>query len=194
MNKFILPLSGDDDGSSSTKYKIKGFDGDRVFSPYNGKILNISSTDDYGSFEIEHDFDGKKIVSKIENVYDPISGFGNLRKGETIGYVKDKSIVFTAVDEKGKKIDIEQLLSGEGLSKEQKKEQKKKAEYKQKSVEYEKLPALARLFGDIAKTPAYLVKKGVQSVKNALSEQTEKESVLIEQSERIKDLIKKINK
>jgi hypothetical protein len=196
MNSFILPLSGVDDGSSGTKYRMIGSDRDRVFSPYNGTIINVSKTDDYGNITIEHDFNEEKLISKIENVYNPISGFGTLRRGGTIGFVKDKPIIFTVTDDNGKKINIKTLLSGESLSKkpDKKTEKKPKQEYKRKNTKYEELPALARLFGDIAKLPDSLVKKGISSLKDTLKEDVESNTLLIEQSERIKDLMKKIDK
>lgn len=205
MSSFVLPLYGDQSDSTSKEYKIKSFYGDRVKSPYNGQIVSNTKIGEYQTIEIKHDFNGETIVSKIENIFNGIFGFGPVRQGETIGYYKDTPIIFTVIDRNGK-VNISKLLTGGDLTQQPEKKEKEREEniskenekkYKKPkptNYEFEKLPPEAQIWADMMSLPGHFLKKGIKSFVNSFTGGEKKETQLREQSERIKDLIKKINK
>jgi len=186
---------GDDSESSSYRFKIMSNDGDRIVSPYDGIIRNISQDGNLSSVKIEHNYNDKTLVSKIENIDRPVAISGSVRKGETLGYVKGEPVYFSVKTKSGDKVKINDLLFPQSDDIEKKKNKVKEPVIaKPKNLEYEQLPAIAKLFGTIAKVPGSLVKKGIKKLTQESNEEVRKNNELNEQFDRIKDLIKKINK
>jgi hypothetical protein len=195
-DNFSEPSTATKKSSSSKQFVYSSYEGDDVFSPYDGEVYSVDDRDCTGNVKIRHNYNGETLFSNFCGVgrSNVLSG-QKVYKGKTIGSFGKENLSFSIIDKRGTKQNIPTLIKGV--------ETKKEDPKKEKNIEPKKTSygsSSETLGQDLLKSllllPAYGLEKlgktaKIQKKEKPKDEESEKPNdIVFEEIKRIKNLMK----
>lgn len=212
MSVFVKPSNGKMKSSGNDSLQFESYPMDKIYSPYEGRVVSTSQSSCGGNIRIEHNFKGSTLISNIcEAATILVSRGDRVSSGQVVGKLGSSTLEYSLEDSRGSKLNPKSFfgVSGDNSKSTEKKRKTKSKEkyqnYEKKSDGFEVTPGLTiahQLFADTLAAPLKVLAsplkmfKGVKMftpgklLKGKTSESISNQEKLIEEILRIKSLLK----
>jgi len=213
MSVFVKPSNGKMKNLGNNSLQFESYPMDKIYSPYEGRVVSVSQSSCGGNIMIEHNFKGSVLISNICEAATILVARGErVSSGQLIGRLGGSILDYSLEDSRGNKLNPKSFfgLSGEDKKQEERKKEKNKSDryyknYEKKSDSFEVTPGLTiahQVFADMLAAPLKALAsplkmfKGVKMftpgklLKGKTSESISNQEKLIEEIQRIKSLLK----
>jgi len=209
MSVFVKPSNGKMKTLGNDSLQFESYPMDKIYSPYEGRVVSVSQSSCGGNIMIEHNFKGSVLISNICEAATILVARGDrVSSGQVVGRLGGSTLEYSLEDSRGNKLNPKSFfgLSGDSNQPEDKEKDKDKDKekykekeyYKKKSDGFELTPGLTiahQVFADMLSAPLKVF-KGVKMFtpgklfKGKTSESISNQEKLIEEIQRIKSLLK----
>jgi len=149
MSVFVKPSNGKMKSSGNDSLQFESYPMDKIYSPYEGRVVSISQSSCGGNIRIEHNFKGSTLISNIcEAATILVSRGDRVSSGQVVGKLGSSTLEYSLEDSRGSKLNPKSFfgVSGDnskktfGVSGDNSKstEKKRKTKSKEKYQNYEK--------------------------------------------------------
>ena len=204
MAEFRKPSNGKMSKMGNGSLQFESYPMDKIYSPYDGRVISVSFSSCGGNVQIEHSFRGSTLISNLCEVSTIFVARGDrVSSGQVIGKLGGNILEYSLEDQRGNKVNPSVYFGSSDTEPKQerkKSETKKKQEYTNRksksdsSSSFELTPGLTvahQVFADMLGAPLNIFKgKNFFKPGKLFKENIDSNQKLTEEIERIKSLLK----
>lgn len=206
MSVFVKPSNGKMKTLGNDSLQFESYPMDKIYSPYEGRVVSTSQSSCGGNIVIEHNFKGSVLISNICEAATILVARGDkVSSGQVVGRLGGSTLDYSLEDSRGNKLNPKSFFGVSGddstsieTKKEKTKSKEKYKNYEKKSDGFELTPGLTiahQVFADMLAAPLNIFKGKKMFTpgklfKGKTSESVSNQEKLIEEIQRIKTLLK----
>jgi hypothetical protein len=207
MSVFVKPSNGKMSTLGNDSLQFESYPMDKIYSPYEGRVVSVSQSSCGGNIMIEHNFKGSVLISNICEAATILVARGDrVISGQVVGRLGGNTLEYSLEDPRGNKVNPKSFfgLSGDNNKPEDKEKNKDKEKYKEKEYYKKKSDGFERtrgltiahqVFADALGAPLRIFKGKKMFTPGKLFKGKKTESIsnqekLVEEIQRIKSLLK----
>jgi hypothetical protein len=207
MSVFVKPSNGKMKTLGNDSLQFESYPMDKIYSPYEGRVVSVSQSSCGGNIVIEHNFKGSILISNICEAATILVARGErVSSGQVIGRLGGSILDYSLEDSRGNKLNPKSFfgVSGDDSKSKEKEKTKSKEKYKKydpdekESDGFKVTPGLTiahQVFADALGAPLRIFKGKKMFTPGKLFKGKKTESIsnqgkLIEEIQRIKSLLK----
>ena len=207
MSVFVKPSNGKMKTLGNDSLQFESYPMDKIYSPYEGRVVSVSQSSCGGNIMIEHNFKGSVLISNICEAATILVARGDkVSSGQVVGRLGGSTLEYSLEDSRGNKLNPKSFFgvsgddstSTETETKKKGSNSKNSNNYTKKSDGFELTPGLTiahQVFADMLAAPLNIFKGKKMFTpgklfKGKTSESISNQEKLIEEIQRIKTLLK----
>jgi hypothetical protein len=209
MSVFVKPSNGKMKTLGNDSLQFESYPMDKIYSPYEGRVVSTSQSSCGGNIVIEHNFKGSIVISNIcEAATILVSRGDKVSSGQVVGRLGGNILEYSLEDSRGNKLNPKSFFGVSGDDSKSKEKEKEKTKSKEKnkkdnsdgkeSDDFKVTPGLTiahQVFADMLAAPLKVFKGKKMFTPGKLFKGKKTESIsnqgkLMEEIQRIKSLLK----
>ena len=132
MAEFRKPSNGKMSKMGNGSLQFESYPMDKIYSPYDGRVISVSFSSCGGNVQIEHSFRGSTLISNLCEVSTIFVARGDrVSSGQVIGKLGGNILEYSLEDQRGNKVNPSVYF---GSSDTEPKQERKKSETKKSST------------------------------------------------------------